>query len=99
MGKVLKFSLRMMIKLCRLKGIARALTQPVMVFKSYDGSNSDISLVSMLEIKDKNGATVVVPFELKVGSDSKAYRINLMKSAYGILDKKTRLPSAEYFKK
>lgn len=82
-----------------LKQLPRALTDPLMIFKSYDGKNGERRIVVALDLKDAKGANIVVPFELKQNSKNNKYYLNLLKSAYGKTDNKTGKPSYEYFRK
>ena len=50
----------------------------------------------VVDFKDSNGATIVVPFELKV-TTRKNYEINRIASAYGKTKKKSKNPSYEWF--
>ena len=49
-----------------MKQLPRALTNPIMIFKSYAGPNGEERRVVVVALKDSNGVTIVVPFELKV---------------------------------
>lgn len=80
-----------------MKQIPRALTDPMMIFSTYSGKNGEVRKVIVLELKDKNGATIVVPMELERMSDG--YKVNRMTSTYGKTDRKTGEPSNEWFKK
>jgi hypothetical protein len=80
-----------------MKQIPRALTDPMMIFPTYSGKNGEVRKVIVLELKDKNGATIVVPMELERMSDG--YKVNRMTSTYGKTDRKTGEPSYEWFKK
>lgn len=80
-----------------MKQIPRALTDPMMIFSTYSGKNGEVRKVIVLELKDKNGATIVVPMELEHMSDG--YKVNRMTSTYGKTDRKTGAPSYEWFKK
>ena len=80
-----------------MKQIPRALTDPMMIFSTYSGKNGEARKVIVLELKDKNGATIVVPMELEHMSDG--YKVNRMTSTYGKTDRKTGEPSYEWFKK
>lgn len=82
-----------------VKQLPRALTDPLMIFKSYDGKNGEKRMVVAVDLKDNKGATIVVPFELKQNSASNTYQLNAIKSAYGKTDNKTGDPSYNYFKK
>ena len=80
-----------------MKQIPRALTDPMMIFSTYSGKNGEARKVIVLELKDENGATIVVPMELEHMSDG--YKVNRMTSTYGKTDRKTGEPSYEWFKK
>lgn len=80
-----------------MKQIPRALTDPMMIFSTYSGKNGEVRKVIVLELKDENGATIVVPMELEHMSDG--YKVNRMTSTYGKTDRKTGEPSYEWFKK
>lgn len=80
-----------------MKQIPRALTDPMMIFSTYSGKNGEVRKVIVLELKDKNGATIVVPMELEHMSDG--YKVNRMTSTYGKTDRKNGAPSYEWFKK
>lgn len=80
-----------------MKQIPRALTDPMMIFSTYSGKNGEVRKVIVLELKDKNGATIVIPMELERMSDG--YKVNRMTSTYGKTDRKTGEPSYEWFKK
>lgn len=80
-----------------MKQIPRALTDPMMIFSTYSGTNGEARKVIVLELKDENGATIVVPMELEHMSDG--YKVNRMTSTYGKTDRKTGEPSYEWFKK
>jgi hypothetical protein len=79
-----------------MKQLPRALTNPIMIFKSYTGPNGEERRVVVVDLKDNNGATIVVPFELKV-TTRKNYEINRIASAYGKTKKKSKIPSYEWF--
>ena len=79
-----------------MKQLPRALTNPIMIFKSYAGPNGEERRVVVVALKDSNGVTIVVPFELKV-TTRKNYEINRIASAYGKTKKKSKNPSYEWF--
>ena len=79
-----------------MKQLPRALTNPIMIFKSYTGPNGEERRVVVVDLKNNNGATIVVPFELKV-TTRKNYEINRIASAYGKTKKKSKNPSYEWF--
>ena len=80
-----------------MKQIPRALTDPMMIFSTYSGKNGEVRKVIVLELKDKNGATIVVPMELERKKGN--YEVNQITSAYGKTDKKTRRTSFVWFQK
>ena len=80
-----------------MKQIPRALTDPMMIFSTYSGKNGEVRKVIVLELKDKNGATIVVPMELERKKGN--YEVNQITSAYGKTDKKTRRTSFAWFQK
>lgn len=79
-----------------MKQLPRALTNPIMIFKSYTGPNGEERRVVVVDLKDNNGATIVVPFELKV-TTRRNYEINRIASVYGKTKKKSKSPSYEWF--
>lgn len=82
-----------------VKQIPRALTNPLMIFDTYDGKNGAKRKIVALDLKSKNGATIVVPFELEVDNKSNKYVMNEIISAYGKTDNKTGEPRYEWFAK
>lgn len=80
-----------------MKQIPRALTDPMMIFSTYSGENGEVRKVIVLELKDKNGATIVIPMELERKKGN--YEVNQITSAYGKTDKKTRRTSFAWFQK
>lgn len=82
-----------------VKQIPRALTDPLMIFDTYDGKNGAKRKIVALDLKSKNGATIVVPFELEVDNKSNKYVMNEIISAYGKTDSKTGEPLYEWFAK
>lgn len=80
-----------------MKQLPRALTNPIMIFKSYTGPNGEERRVVVVDLKDNNGATIVVPFELKATNTERRYIVNRITSVYGKTGKKTRAPSYEWF--
>ena len=79
-----------------IKQIPKALTDPLMIFDTYDGTNGEERKVVVLDLKDKNGATIVVPFELDVDNKEKSYKMNEVLSAYGKTDSKTKEASTRW---
>lgn len=80
-----------------MKQLPRALTNPIMIFKSYKGPNGEERRVVVVDLKDNNGATIVVPFELKATNTERRYIVNRIASVYGKTGKRTRAPSYEWF--
>ena len=80
-----------------MKQLPRALTNPIMIFKSYTGPNGEERRVVVVDLKDNNGATIVVPFELKATNAERRYIVNRIASVYGKTGKRTRAPSYEWF--
>lgn len=80
-----------------MKQLPRALTDPIMIFKSYTGQNGEERRVVVVDLKDNNGATIVVPFELKATNTERRYIVNRIASVYGKTGKRTRTPSYEWF--
>ena len=80
-----------------MKQIPRALTDPMMIFSTYSGKNGEVRKVIVLELKDKNGATIVIPMELERKKGN--YEVNQITSAYGKTDKETRRTSFVWFQK
>lgn len=80
-----------------MKQLPWALTNPIMIFKSYAGPNGEERRVVVVDLKDNNGATIVVPFELKATNTERRYIVNRITSVYGKTGKKTRAPSYEWF--
>ena len=80
-----------------MKQLPRALTNPIMIFKSYTGPNGEERRVVVVDLKDNNGATIVVPFELKATNTERRYIVNRIASVYGKTGKRTRAPSYEWF--
>lgn len=79
-----------------IKQIPKALTDPLMIFDTYGGTNGEKRKVVVLDLKDKNGATIVVPFELDVDNKEKSYKMNEVLSAYGKTDSKTHEASTRW---
>lgn len=80
-----------------MKQLPRAITNPIMIFKSYTGPNGEERRVVVVDLKDNNGATIVVPFELKATNTERRYIVNRIASVYGKTGKRTRTPSYEWF--
>lgn len=59
-----------------LKQIPRAMADPMMVLDSYSGRK-----IVVLDLKDKQGSTIIVPLELDV--ERSWYKVNAITSAYG----------------
>ena len=80
-----------------MKQLPRALTNPIMICKSYTGPNGEERRVVVVDLKDNNGATIVVPFELKATNTERRYIVNRIASVYGKTGKRSRAPSYEWF--
>lgn len=59
-----------------LKQLPRAFADPIMVLDSYSGGK-----VVVLDLKDAQGSTIIVPLDLDVSRDR--YKVNAINSAYG----------------
>lgn len=59
-----------------LKQIPRAMADPMMVLDSYSGRK-----IVVLDLKDKQGSTIIVPLELDV--ERSWYKVNAITSTYG----------------
>jgi hypothetical protein len=59
-----------------LKQIPRAMANPMMMLDSYGGRK-----VVVLDLKDKQGSTIIVPLELNV--ERNRYQVNAINNAYG----------------
>lgn len=59
-----------------LKQLPRAFADPIMVLDSYSGWK-----VVVLDLKDAQGSTIIVPLDLDVSRDR--YKVNAINSAYG----------------
>lgn len=59
-----------------LKQIPRAMANPMMVLDSYGGRK-----VVVLDLKDKQGSTIIAPLELNV--ERNRYQVNAINNAYG----------------
>lgn len=59
-----------------LKQIPRAMADPMMILDSYSGRK-----IVVLDLKDKQGSTIIVPLELDV--ERSWYKVNAITSAYG----------------
>lgn len=82
-----------------LKQLPEKLTDPLMIFDTYSGENGEVRKVAVVDLKTKNGATIVVPFELEADNKSKSYVMNEILSAYGKTDRKTGAPSYKWIEK
>ncbi|WP_455652258.1 MuF-C-terminal domain-containing protein, partial [Phascolarctobacterium sp.] len=81
-----------------VKQIPRALTDPLMIFDAeYSGKKGEKRIIAVLDLKDKNGTTVVTPFELKQKNNKKGYEINEMLSAFGKEDKFTKQQATKWY--
>ena len=74
-----------------LKGLPRALTNPIMILKSDTVSGR---MVVILELKGTNNVNVVVPFELE--ETRNGLEMNLIKSAYSRAKEENGKPVLDY---
>lgn len=79
-----------------LRQIPEALADPMMVFKTYNGKNGETRKVFVIDVKDKHGATVVIPVELDTKTGE--YHVNRITSIYGKNDGKSGNPKYKFFK-
>ena len=79
-GKIRKISAEHQITPELMKQMPDALADPVMIFASSTKPNA---LVVMTELRDKDGATVIVPVHLARNVDSDGKTINWLASIYG----------------
>ncbi len=75
-----------------LKKIPQALSDPLFIAKS-DLKNKRLVVI---DLKDTNGATIIVPFILEVDNDGKTMKINKIMSVYG---KGTPIPNNRWIMK
>lgn len=61
-----------------LKQIPRAMADPMMILDSYAGRK-----IVVLDLKDKQGSTIIVPMELEVERQSQRYKVNAINNVYG----------------
>ncbi|MBR4908802.1 MAG: hypothetical protein IKZ43_07315 [Acidaminococcaceae bacterium] len=64
------------------KQIPEALTNPLAIFFS-DSIQGQKNIVVAVELKDKNGSGIIVPFRLNEITGAGGYEVNIMTSAYG----------------
>lgn len=83
-----------------VKQIPRALSDPLMIFEApYKGKNGERRIVTVLNLKDENGVTVIAPFELKKINNKKGYEINELLSAYGKTEKRSGRQYLDWYEK
>ena len=92
-GKIRKISAEHQITPELMKQMPDALADPVMIFASSTKPNA---LVVMTELRDKDGATVIVPVHLARNVDSDGKTINWLASIYGKTDAKGA-PKSQWF--
>jgi hypothetical protein len=76
-----------------LKQIPEAMADPIAIFDSTTGKTTG-DVVFMLEVKDKDEKTVVVPVALQGKRGTRGREVNIVKSAYGKGEKK---PAVQWF--
>lgn len=88
-----------------VKKLPRALADPLMITESYNGKDGRKRIVAVLDLTTvkkegaEKGANIVVPVELEASANNKAYKMNLLTSAYGKTDRNTGLPNYDWFKR
>ncbi|MDR1481098.1 MAG: hypothetical protein LBI74_00560 [Synergistaceae bacterium] len=86
-----------------IKKLPRLLADPIAVFESSPFSQSakkksDIKpIVAMIEMRDNNGATVIVPVYLEEDIQGKRGKYNIVTSAYGRTKSNTTTPNSQWF--
>ena len=76
-----------------LKALPRALTEPIAIFPSKTRKGR---VVSMVEIRDASGATVIVPIEINARGQHGA-ELNIVNSAYAKRKEDTGEPQNDWF--
>lgn len=70
---------------------------PISIGGKNGGKKGEKRVIAVLDLKDKNSATVVTPFELKQKNNKKGYEINEMLSAFGKEDKFTKQQATKWY--
>lgn len=79
-----------------LSQLPKALSDPMMVIRSYDGANGEARKVFVLDLKDDNGATMVVPVQLDTNYGE--YKVNRIISYYAKNERASGKPAYGFFK-
>ena len=79
-----------------LSQLPKALSDPMMVIRSYDGANGEARKVFVLDLKDDNGATMVVPVQLDTNYGE--YKVNRIISYYAKNERASGKPAYDFFK-
>lgn len=80
-----------------LEQLPRAIANPMMIIDTYHGRNGETRKVFVLDLKDRNGATVVVP--VQIDTKHGEYTVNEISSIYAKNEKETGEPRYDYFAK
>ncbi len=80
-----------------VKQIPRQLTDPLMILKSFDKQGKEIpnEQIFMIDLKDRNGSTIMVPLLLNV--KNRHFEIHKIKSAYGRTFQTTSTPNNRWY--
>ena len=79
-----------------LSQLPKALSDPMMVIRSYGGANGEARKVFVLDLKDDNGATMVVPVQLDTNYGE--YKVNRIISYYAKNERASGKPAYGFFK-
>lgn len=79
-----------------LSQLPKALSDPMMVIRSYDGANGEARKEFVLDLKDDNGATMVVPVQLDTNYGE--YKVNRIISYYAKNERASGKPAYDFFK-
>ena len=65
-----------------MKQLPRALTDPLMIFDTYNGKSGNPRRVVVVDLKGKTGTNIIVPLELSTQTKKTAGAANIMVSSY-----------------
>lgn len=65
-----------------MKQLPRALTDPLMIFDTYNGKSGNPRRVIVVDLKGKTGTNIIVPLELSTQTEKTAGAANIMVSSY-----------------
>ena len=65
-----------------MKQLPRALTDPLMIFDTYNGKSGNPRRVIVVDLKGKTGTNIIVPLELSTQTKKTAGAANIMVSSY-----------------